>query len=149
MKIELQGSIQKPDITKISNLKELKDLKDFYSNIILKMVDSLKWKDTDDSFEEETYDELEDYLNNLQENNPDITYSFKDKVYEKVRDFCVDSLWNQNEDVITDISFHEYYYSSTYSGYDFYITFDVDMDKIVNQIREETEKDGIDLENER
>ena len=72
-----------------------------------------------------------------------------DGVYEKVIDFCIDSLWNQSEDVITDISFHEYYYYNADSGYDFYITCDVDMDKIVKQVKEEIKKDEIDLGDER
>lgn len=60
-----------------------------------------------------------------------------------IRNTVIKALENLNEDIIEKTEFYKYYENGVVAGYSFYITANIDMDKII-EIIEEDLKDDID-----
>lgn len=142
MEIEFNGYVGLPDLTQVSNLEGLKNLY-FPSSLTSEMAENLSYRETEDVFQKNSVIELNKYIkaNGLE--------NFEDNIYEKVLAAGVHSLMTQDEKAVKGIQFKEYYEDNIIAGYDFYITIDVDIDKIAEQVKEEAKEDEIDLENGR
>ncbi len=134
MKIDLMGSIDIPDMERISCLE---DLKNQYKKITFEMVDSLKYRDISCLFLEDSRIRIDKYLTDNGLMNSD------DYIYDNIRDNVIKALENLNEDIIEKTEFYKYYENGVVAGYSFYITANIDMDKII-EIIEEDLKDDID-----
>lgn len=132
MKIDLMGSIDIPDMERISCLEDLKNL---YKKITFEMIDSLKHRDISCLFLEDSRIRIDKYLIDNGLMNSD------DYIYEDIRDTVVKALENLNEDIIEKTEFYKYYENGVVAGYSFYITANIDMDKIIEIIEEDLKED--------
>ncbi len=130
MKIGLEGYVGLPDLTQVSSLEELKNLY-FPSSLTSEMADNLSYRGTEDVFQQDSVIELNEYIetNGLE--------NFEDNIYEKVLEAGIHLLMTQDEKAVKGLQFQEYYEDNILAGYDFYITIDVDIDKIIEQVKEE------------
>ena len=134
MEIGFNGYVGLPDLTQVSTLEGLKNLY-FPSSLTSEMAENLSYRGTEDVFQQDSVTELNDYIKAKGLEN------FEDDIYGKVLEAGIHSLMTQDEKAVKGIQFQEYYEDNIIAGYDFYITIDVDIDKIAEQVKEETKED--------